>query len=94
MSPRTPPPKAREGNRDHSGRGELAWASDSTLLMRLWDSPLGGKRIVGDSLKLERKGFDQSAQISGEVDDEEAERLVLLSCGGAEKGALRRLSRW
>jgi len=49
-----------------AGGGEC-WASDSTLLMRLCDSPLSRKRIVGDSLKLARKGFDQRAQISGEV---------------------------
>jgi hypothetical protein len=43
------------------------WARDSTLERRLWDSPLGRKRTVGGSLKEARKGFDQRAQMLGEV---------------------------
>src|SRR5437879_269840 len=67
MSPRTPPPKARRSESRSAPAVASCWARDSTLLRRLCDSPLSRKRIVGDSLKLARKGFDQSAQISGEV---------------------------
>src|SRR6202051_1745753 len=67
MSPRTPPPKARRSESRSAPAVASCWARDSTLLMRLCDSPLGRKRIVGDSLKLARKGLDQRAQISGEV---------------------------
>src|SRR3954447_20192805 len=67
MSPRTPPPKARRSESRSAPAVASCWARDSTLLMRFCDSPLGRKRIVGNSLKLARKGFDQRAQISGEV---------------------------
>src|ERR1700745_39387 len=65
MSPRTPPPRARRSESRSAPAVASCWARDSTLLMRLCDSPLSRKRIVGDSLKLARKGFDQRAQIAG-----------------------------
>src|SRR6059058_3184926 len=67
MSPSTPPPKARSSESRSAPAVASCWARDSTLLIRLCDSPLGRKRIVGDSLKLARNGFDQRAQMSGEV---------------------------
>ena len=41
---------------------------------------LGRKRMVGDSLKLARKGFKTRAQISGEVMTKGRKGLSLLSC--------------
>src|ERR1700716_3354817 len=79
MSPRTPPPKASKSPSRSAPAVASCWARDSTLLMRLCDSPLGRKRIVGDSLKLARNGFDQRAQISGEVMTKGRKGLSLLS---------------
>src|SRR5258707_10005872 len=79
MSPPTPPPKARRSESRSAPAVASCWARDSTLLMRLCDSPLGRKRIVGDSLKLARKGFDQRAHISGAVMTKGRKRLSLLS---------------
>src|SRR5580704_18161750 len=84
MSPMTPPPKARRSESRSAPAVASCWARDSTLLMRLCDSPLGRKRMVGDSLKLARKGFDQRAQISGEVMTKGRKGFSLLSffrCG-------------
>src|SRR5271156_2093603 len=67
MSPMTPPPKARRSESRSAPAVDSCWARDSTLERRLWDSPLGRKRTVGDSLKEARKGFDQRAQMLGEV---------------------------
>src|SRR5260370_6247978 len=79
MSPRTPPPKARRSESRSAPAVARCWARDSTLLMRLCDSPLGRKRTVGGSLKLARKGFDQRAQMSGEVMTKGRKDLSLLS---------------
>src|SRR5580658_3579816 len=67
ISPMTPPPKASRSESRSAPAVESCWARDSTLARRLCDSPLGRKRTVGDSLKEARKGFDQSAQMLGEV---------------------------
>src|SRR5882757_1143113 len=79
ISPRTPPPNARRSESRSAPEVASCWARDSTLLMRLCDSPLSRKRMVGDSLKLARKGFDQRAQISGEVMTKGRKGLSLLS---------------
>src|SRR6267154_2393846 len=79
MSPRTPPPKARRSESRSAPEVASCWASDSTLFMRLCDSPLGRKRTAGDSLKELRKGFDQRAQMSGEVTTKGRKGLSLLS---------------
>src|ERR1700679_326038 len=67
MSPTTPPPKARRSESRSAPAVASCWARDSTLDMRLWRSPAGWKRTVGGSLNEARKGFDQRAQMFGEV---------------------------
>src|SRR5712671_6533962 len=83
MSPRTPPPKARRSESRSAPEVASCWARDSTLLMRLCDSPLGRKRTVGVSLfpfeKEARKVLDQRAQMSGEVMTKGRKGLSLLS---------------
>jgi len=67
MSPMTPPPKAMRSESRSAPAAESCWARDSTAARRLWRSPAGWKRTVGGSLKDARKGFDQRAQMLGEV---------------------------
>jgi len=67
MSPMTPPPKARRSESRSAPAVASCWARDSTLDMRLWRSPAGWKSTVGGSLNEARKGFDQRAQMFGEV---------------------------
>src|SRR5260370_177925 len=65
MSPRTPPPKARRSESRSAPAVASCWARDSTLPMRLCDSPLGRKRTVGGSLKDQRALTTQLALKDG-----------------------------
>src|SRR5580704_1927985 len=92
MSPRTPPPKARRSESRSAPARESCSARDSTLVMRLCDSPPGRKRTVGDSLKELKKGFDQRAQMSGEVMMKGRKGLSLLSLFRREERLGRRFA--